>query len=397
VSRARTLVQNLLLGVAATILVLIAAELTARVVLRDPVRTFPRGIVARTTTSEYDVEIATNREGFRDVDHDRKKPEAVLRVAVIGDSFVVGSGVAWDEILTSRLRDVLSAQGRTVEVLNFGVSGTGPVHSLRLWRRIAASYQPDVALICLYAGNDASDALREASEKGTRPALLEVARRARARLRRIRAPQKQAPAAAASAKGWNALGTRNPATLEALLESARTRGVPAESVRSRLSAIPDSLVADALAFRSNPFNLAEAVLDPASLRDNLLLDSEASDSGWVHVERALRALRTETERDGTRMVVVCIPAGPQVDARYWWATRLGLRLDERVLSDPAFQNRLARFAAAEGIPVVDLLPAMRAHPNETLYYEQDGHWNARGHEIAANVTAARLADFAQRP
>jgi lysophospholipase L1-like esterase len=397
VSRARKLTQNLLLGIAATALVLIASELILRVVLREPVRAFPAGIVARTKTSEYDVKIATNRGGFRDVEHPRGKRNGTRRVAVLGDSFVVGSGVAFDDVFTSRLRDLLSAHGLDVEVLNFGVSGTGPVHSLRLWRRVAQSYQPDIVLVCLYAGNDAGDALREASEKPARPALFEAARRARARIGRKSASPPARAASADSAADWNAFGARNPATLEALLESARARGIPEESVRSRLHAIPDSLVADALAFRSNPFNVAEAVLDPTSLRDNLLLDTEEANRGWNQVERALRELRTETERAGAKLVLVCIPAGPQVDARYWWATNLGLSIDERVLTETAFQDRLAHFAAGEGIPLVDLLPAMRAHPDEALYYERDGHWNARGHEVAASVIAERLAAIAGRP
>jgi hypothetical protein len=362
-------------------------------VLREPVRTFPGGIVARTATSEYDVEIATNRAGFRDTEHERHPRDGVHRIAVIGDSFVVGSGVAFSDIFPSRLRGLLPH----VDVLNFGVSGTGPVHSLRLWHRVVATYQPEVVLACLFAGNDASDALRESREKPPRPALVEAARRARARLNRKSAGPPAHAARADSTRDWNAFGATNPATLEALLESARARGVPDESVRARLDRIPDSLVADAVAFRSNPFNVAEAVLSPTALRDNLLLDTEDMNHGWSEVEHALRQLRAETERAGARLVLVCIPAGPQVDARYWWPANLGILIDERVLTDTAFQDRLARFAAGEGVPLVDLLPALRAHPEEALYYERDGHWNARGHEVAASVVAERLTALAEQP
>jgi hypothetical protein len=170
--------------------------------------------------------------------------------------------------------------------------------------------------------------------------------------------------------------------------------VRADSIRARLEAIDDSLVADALAFRSNPYNLAEAVLDPSSLRDNLLLATPETDAGWRRLEAALGDLHAEVERAGAVMILVCIPAGAQVDKRYWWATRLGLALDERVLGGTAFQDRLHRFAAAETLQFIDLLPALC--PSDTaLYFEQDGHWNAAGHDVAARAIAGGLHAYFQ--
>jgi lysophospholipase L1-like esterase len=392
VKRAGPFAKNLLLAGACTVLVLVASEALLRAFYRDPVRTFPRHTSARTKTAEYDVEMATNAEGFRDVEHERTKPAGVYRIAVIGDSFVAGSGVAFEARFSTRLRDILSADGRRIEVLNFGVSGTGPVHHLRVWRRVAARYRPDLVVVCLYAGNDASDALREAAEKRPRFVILDLARRAAGRWRRSVSPRADAPAPADTtrAEGWNAFGLGNPARVDALLEAARARGVPPESVVTRLAAVPDSLLADALTFRSNPFNLAEAVLDPESLRDNLLLRTPDLNRGWDCIEAALRELREETTRAEVRLVLVCAPAGPQVGRRYWWMTRLGVRLDDRVLDAAEFQDRLARFAADEGVPLVDPLPEMRSRPDQAFYFEQDGHWNPTGHETTARALAAAV-------
>lgn len=397
---------NLLLALACTAAGLGACEWVARAIAADRVRTFPKGVVTRTTTTEYDVEMRTNRDGFRDVDHEREKPAGTIRLAVLGDSFVVGSGVAFDSVFTSRLArldwargarggdgaEAASASAPRVEALNFGVSGTGPLHWLRVWRRVASRYDPDVVLVCLYAGNDASDALREASERRPRSAALALAGEAIAAWRGRRGAER-ARAAGATAGGWNAFGGENPASPGALLRAARERGVPEAAVRERLAAIPEPLVADALAFRSNPYNLAEAVLDPESLRDNLLLEGGEMERGWRAVEDALRALRDEIVRDGATMVLVCVPAGAQVSERYWWATHLGLALDARVLVNAPFQERLARFAARERLPLIDLLRPLRETGGDTgpaLYFDQDGHWNAFGHERAARAIAAGL-------
>ena len=405
---------NALVAAVAFAAALGVSELLARAVLRARVRTFPKRVIARTVTAEYDVEMATNSEGFRDDEHARAKPEGTVRIAVLGDSFVVGSGVARDSIFTSVLSSALarpagaaddptgaagvaSSTGaaapreapRRAEVQNFGVSGTGPVAAERIFRRYAARYEPDLVLVCVYAGNDASDALRERAEARPALAIATLAAEALGRLRAMRA-DRRAAAPTRGAGGWNAFGGENPASLPALLAAARRRGVPADSVHARLAALPDSLLADALAFRSNPYNLAEAVLDPSSLRDNVLVATPQLAEGWNHLEAALSALDAEVRRSGARMVLAVIPAGVQVDKKYWWAARLGFALDDRVLSEPVFQDRLRGFASGAGIPFIDLLPEMKSLGSSVLYFEQDGHWNASGHEAAARAIANGL-------
>ena len=48
-----------------------------------------------------------------------------------------------------------------------------------------------------------------------------------------------------------------------------------------------------------------------------------------------------------------------------------------------FKN-LCAIADEFNAPCVDLLPAMRAHSSEDLFFEIDGHYNAHGHEVVAN-------------
>ena len=70
-----------------------------------------------------------------------------------------------------------------------------------------------------------------------------------------------------------------------------------------------------------------------------------------------------------------------------------MRIDDRVVRDTVFQDRLAQFARKEKIAYVDLLPAMRKRISSRLYYEQDGHWTAAGHDIAARTIAERLSEL----
>jgi lysophospholipase L1-like esterase len=379
-----------------------ATEWVLRARWEPRARTLSPFVKTRTVTPEYNVEYETNGQGFRDV----SRMDGFNRVAFVGDSFVFGSGVAFDSVVTQQLHRRLWKLPTLAAVHNFGVPGSGPFNALYLWREQAGAIRPHILVVALYAGNDAPDALREARE--ARPRLVTVARmktlwhRLRAwrqnrqhadPVENIQAQQRR------RAHGWNAFGIENPARIEHLIEIARKRGVPADTIRARLDAIPDTLVADALAFRSNPFNLADAVLDPDGLRHNLLLDTPKMGEGWAALESALRELEREVavanadSHVATKLVLVCIPAAVQVDATYWWLRNLGVRLDRRVIEQPVFQARLAAFASRENIPLIDLLPVMRAHPEQRLYYEQDGHWSAAGHRVAAQAIADRIREM----
>jgi len=135
------------------------------------------------------------------------------------------------------------------------------------------------------------------------------------------------------------------------------------------------------------------VLDPDGLRHNLLLDTPAMNEGWKELEDALTKLNREVNASGSRLLLVCIPAAVQVDSTYWWLKNLGVRLDERVTQDTVFQHRLAEFAKTQDIPLVDLLPGLRKRSTARLYYEQDGHWTAAGHDAAARLISERLFEI----
>ncbi len=48
---------------------------------------------------------------------------------------------------------------------------------------------------------------------------------------------------------------------------------------------------------------------------------------------------------------------------------------------------------AASIPALDLLPAVRAHPDpRSLYYPGDGHFTAEGNRVAAEAVAAWILE-----
>ena len=90
-----------------------------------------------------------NPQGFRGPDFARL-PVGVFRIACIGDSVTFGRPEAEFPLLLERR---LSADGRTTQVLNFGVPGYSSWQGRQLLRRVLAAYHPDMVII-LFGWND---------------------------------------------------------------------------------------------------------------------------------------------------------------------------------------------------------------------------------------------------
>ena len=83
---------------------------------------------ARWVSRDYDVTVVTNSAGFHDVEHAIEKPNDVYRIVVLGDSFMEALQVSIGQGYTQTLERMLQqwVKGKRVEVINLGISGTGP-------------------------------------------------------------------------------------------------------------------------------------------------------------------------------------------------------------------------------------------------------------------------------
>ncbi len=98
-------------------------------------------------TPEVDVEYRINSEGLRaDKDYSYVKPRGTCRIAVFGDSFTMGYELNLQDTFTNQLEQLLRAEGRRVEVLNFSVSGFGTAEMERTYEAYARKFDPDVVL-----------------------------------------------------------------------------------------------------------------------------------------------------------------------------------------------------------------------------------------------------------
>ena len=91
-----------------------------------------------------------NQSGFRDGEWRTEKKENAIRVAVLGTSMSMGSGVHQNESYPSVLQRMLDEDpgvDSKVEVMNFGRGGYGPDDFIDMLGSQVMPYQPDIILV----------------------------------------------------------------------------------------------------------------------------------------------------------------------------------------------------------------------------------------------------------
>ena len=101
--------------------------------------------------SEFSYRVNTNSDEMRDAEVKPKQP-GEFRVAVLGDSFTWGVGVAYGE----RFTEVVERIEPQINVFNFGVSGFSPIQYLLKLDRVF-TLNPDYVVVALCLGNDLTD------------------------------------------------------------------------------------------------------------------------------------------------------------------------------------------------------------------------------------------------
>lgn len=100
--------------------------------------------------------VEINNLGFHD--HDRQATNDNYRILFLGDSFLDGRQVDTDSLFTIRLEKKFATEGQKVETINGGVPGTGTAYQYVLWKEF---FEPqlriDQLVLCVFVGNDLTD------------------------------------------------------------------------------------------------------------------------------------------------------------------------------------------------------------------------------------------------
>jgi hypothetical protein len=306
---------------------------------------------------------------MRDKERSVPKPPHSFRIAVLGDSVTEALQVALEDTFPSRLERRLaqcpSMQGRTVEVLNFGVEGYGTAQELLMLRGKVRKYQPDLVLLEFYFGNDLSDNLRELdyTKPGGRPYFVEKDGRLVLDDSFQHLPRMQP--GAIRLHNWLA-DLINHSRLLLLLESAKMK---LHDIRRETVPNPDPLL---------PENYIETLMYVPPR-------SPFAVQTWRVTEGMLLMLRDEARSQGAGFLLLDFPMRMQIMADRQMQQDFMREAGIDTLDYP--NQRLESFAQEHGIaylslrnPVADYV--LQHHQSVTV---SAGHFNEVGHGIVADA------------
>lgn len=150
-------IRKLPLILAALVYALVLGEVFVRLVAPQPL--LPRNVTGsrwgvrqnlpgaeyRQVTQDVDVSVRINRQGMRaDRDYPLQPPPGTCRIAVTGDSFMVGYEAEARNSIAGRLDAEMAKHGFRTETLNFAVSGFGNAEELVQFERRILPFRPTI-------------------------------------------------------------------------------------------------------------------------------------------------------------------------------------------------------------------------------------------------------------
>jgi hypothetical protein len=324
---------------------------------------------------------ATDAEGFRNA-----AVREQIDVAALGDSFVDGMTSPAEETWPARLEKIT---GKKVQ--NYGTSSFGPQQELYVLQDYAMRHHPRDVVLGFFAGNDFFDAERfdRWEHSGGKPGEEPAGWRLKKKFRRYETLYLSSLARVVLAEGTIA----QPPSPE-----------PSETTTARFDRgrfeIPTSN-GNTLRFAFMPPYLQKL----ASSRQEI----EGS-RAWQLVRGSLLRMQETCRQQNSRLTIMYIPSKAEV---YWPLVVRSLGPEELqraidfacrynrmpVRAADIDTNRLAHnhllrdFCAEHQISFLDVTPALEwnAVAGRAVYFADDAHWNAAGHEVAAEELAKCLA------
>ncbi len=356
----------------------------------DPVlgwRTTPNQ-VAGVDRLEFRGIIRINPKGLRDEEHSYEPAPGVFRIVLLGDSFMQGTSVDYQDSLPFLIEQSLA--DKRVQVINCGVAGYSLVQELLFLKTEGAKYHPDLVLLAMYAENDVADS------------TLCTARPEDGETKTVR------PYARREADGRLVFTEVDVERLQKELEREHKTYTPFElllrsmrrSMTSRACKLAIGLFRQKLEEKNyNPnlwLGVHAKVFDPALCPEVSWSSEEYKrrwEEAWRVTERTLEEIKAVAESSGALLAVFSVPSKLQVERRYLDTVKRRFPGMEFDLLQA--ERRTQAVCSCLGIPFLGLVQSFRdaAADGQHLFYQiDDAHWNAAGHRLAAQETAQWLRD-----
>lgn len=343
---------------------------------------------------EGESDVRINSDGLRDREHAKPKPADTVRIAVLGDSFSEAMHVPMEQtfwsLLERQLQECNAFPGKKIEVINFGVSGYGTAQELLTLRQKVWDYSPDVVLLAFTTYNDIYDNSRALSRTEEVPYFVyrdgaltydTTFRNSRTYLQRDSKLNRFGR--------WLHNSLRVVQLVHYVQFVAKLKLTDWKNKR-RLVAQDQTKPVDG----STP-----TVRNAEDIGIDNMIYIEPHDEDWKdawHVtEGLIKQMRDDVAQKGSRFFLVTLSNAIQV----YPDPLVRQRFLEHVGADNIFYPnlRLKTLAEREQIDFLDLAQPMQAYADQHKVFLHgfgsdigNGHWNASGHKLAADLIAQKL-------
>jgi lysophospholipase L1-like esterase len=365
-SRARGIVVRLVAVALSILFPLGVVEIGYRLTRKPPKpRSPPMAVFCGSCSYIFELNPArpdVSKQKLRDRDFSPTPAEGVYRIMVLGDSLPYGTHVASKETFPRVLEARLGGEAAHVEVVNAGVIAYTAYNERQFYESHARELHPSLVVISfcmndvvdpvlhwakLVAGNFALDRLTPA-------AIPDPAYHQAHALPQFRKERSAEPSAFKRLLGRSELYKRAVAPL-------LVPGMPDTHVTSGGKTFPSYLTGE------------------DGLGMDVLMDYESIQ--WVWLRQQYDAMLEAIRKDGVKVAILVNPLQYQLMEGY-----------------PLFPQRLFdRYCKEHGVACLDVLPALKAHGGEKLFFgKRDGevdiwHYTPEGHAVVGEALAEFLA------
>ena len=298
---------------------------------------------------EFIPDLKTNAHGFHDVEWPPPDDDST-RVVLLGDSYVAGYWVRTPGTVGQRLQTYLTSGSRRRHIVySIAKSGWGQRHALPALRQHGKALDPDCVVHLVLTFNDI---------RNNDPRL--------------------------NARGIRQMVTGSPGVVR--LRAADAPGL----------LFPGSVLNQLVSHRVALLTWRKPTDVPLDYRVYDKNPDPAWTGAWEATFRLLDEIKEETERLSARFLLVSASTphgvlGPEEGRRQLEAAYPALVAQDIDLELP--DRRLAEYARSRGIDFLRLEPIFRDRSQGrrgAFHWEIDGHWNAKGNDLAAMTIAEHL-------
>jgi hypothetical protein len=353
-------------------------------------------------TREGQSYVRVNSAGLRDREHQKQKPPNTVRVAVLGDSFSEAMHVPQEDtfwwLMERKLKACPQFAGKSVEVINFGVSGYGTAQELIMLRQRVWEYQPDIVLLAFLTFNDIMDNSRVLKDTEEMPYFV------------YKNDQLVLDDSFLTSRTytkldskWNRLGRwirDRVRVFQAVHHAAFVYKTFMEARRARQVMEEQNARARQEKTEQGEGQASAAPKRPALINHWVYYEPQEQSwkDAWRVTEGLIAQMGKEVKEHGAQFVVIVldndVQALPNPRSRENFMRSIGV-------TDLSYPNRRVEdFCKSEGIEVLDIAPVMREYAERNNVFLHgfgkdvgNGHWNSAGHAQAAELMTQKVCQM----